>query len=184
MRQVQVLSQQEAYLLEETPVDDWDEEKANLFEQCALYYHNMMHMFTSIIDRIYFNVDAEGWARSIDWTRTKVPTKRAFNKLTKNKYAKRMVQNRSQAPLYGVGSFITIRNVGTLPWEVRRLPMTATGHDGKAHQVPYIVVENDGHKRQPSATKGSRKYSIMLPAESSFHEIEERYIKVYRPKKK
>jgi hypothetical protein len=183
VRQVQVLAQQETYLLEEAPVDDWNQEKADLFERCALWYRNTTHMFPSIIKHIYFNVDTQDHAHSIDWSRSKVPTKRAFNRLTKNKYAKRMIQNVLEPPKYGVGSFVTIRNIGTLPWEVRRLPITSTGHDGKAHQVPYIVVENDGPKRQPGSTKGSRKYSIMLPAESSFHEVEERYIKAYRPKK-
>ena len=95
-----------------------------------------------------------------------IPSEKLYRKMVENKYVQRARQNANTAPLYAVGSMVTVRNSGN----VRGITASYRGKD-----AIVLVVES-----AMSATKGARIYKVLPVGAPLPIETEERYIKKKR----
>ena len=96
-----------------------------------------------------------------------IPSEKLYRKMVQNKYVQRAMANTDAAPLYEVGSMVTVR----FSMSVRG---TAAAHRGKS----ALVLETQASVT--SATKGARIYKI-LPVGAPYPiQTEERWLKKSR----
>ena len=95
-----------------------------------------------------------------------IPSEKLYRKMVENKYVQRAWENATSAPLYDVGSLVTVRNSSNLGGTVYR-------HRGK----DAVVLEVQDNL---SATKGARIYKILPVGGDSVLETQERYLKKKR----
>ena len=127
-----------------------DDMRAKL-EFAALYYKANPPYFCDVADRILSNPDY-------------MPTEKLYRKMVENKYVQRAMQNNDEAPKYEVGSMVTVRDSCHVQGRI-------AAHRGK--MVMIISVAQD----VKSATKGSRKVTILPVGSGEVLVTEERYLK-------
>ena len=117
----------------------------------AKYYKANPPYFSDAADRILSNEDY-------------IPTEKLYRKMVENAYVRRAAANNVEPIKYPVGTMVTVRN--------------AQGVDGSMRQhrgQKVIVIEAD--EIVMSATKGSRRYSVLPIGGAQAIETEERYLK-------
>tara|TARA_R110000824_G_scaffold87471_2_gene215609 strand:- start:794 stop:1471 length:678 start_codon:yes stop_codon:yes gene_type:complete len=173
-RQFQILASKEtAYSTERLQeenvwTEQWNKEKAEIFILCSLYYHKSGYFVNTAM-----NVSPEGKIKE-----GYVPSKRAFNKMCNNKYAMKIRGAWSSAPLYAVGSVVSLR---------ANAPHSSGGvvlykhNAGKT--IPYFVLETN-NEYPSSASKGAKRYKLLAAGSAMPVTVEERHIKKMRRQKK
>ena len=93
-----------------------------------------------------------------------IPSEKLYRKMVENKYVQRARQHAQSAPLYAVGSMVTVRDSTSVNGYLR----TYRGQ-------PVLVLE--AQQDITSATKGARKYKVLPIGADKPIETEERYLK-------
>ena len=93
-----------------------------------------------------------------------IPSEKLYRKMVLNKYVQRAMQHAKSAPLYVVGSMVTVRN-----------SQSVTGPLRAYRGQPVLVVE--AQQDVTSATKGARKYKVLPIGGDKPIETQERYLK-------
>ena len=93
-----------------------------------------------------------------------VPSEKLYRKMVENKYVQRAMQHAQSAPLYTVGSMVTVRD-----------STSVSGYLRAYRGQPVLVLE--AQQNITSATKGARKYKVLPIGGDKPIETEERYLK-------
>jgi len=93
-----------------------------------------------------------------------IPSEKLYRKMVENKYVQRAMVNSKVAPLFSVGSMARVRQGQNVRGQAAR-------HLGK------MVVIIDVGDNSTSATKGTRKYTVLPVGSAKPFETEERYLK-------
>jgi hypothetical protein len=93
-----------------------------------------------------------------------IPSEKLYRKMVLNKYVQRAMQHAKSAPLYVVGSMVTVRN-----------SQSVTGALRAYRGQPVLVVE--AQQDVTSATKGARIYKVLPIGGDKPIETQERYLK-------
>lgn len=96
-----------------------------------------------------------------------IPTEKLYRKMVENKYVQRAMENANSAPLYAVGSMVTVRDSSA----ARRLSLYQCGKDVLVLEIQQNVM---------SATKGAREYTVLAIGAAHTMVIEERWLKKKR----
>lgn len=103
-----------------------------------------------------------------------VPSRKQFNKMTQNKYAKRIVSSFMAEPKFGAGTMAMLRTGA--PRSYSRY------FDTQLPSSYYVlVIENDGFPK--NACKGAKVYKVLPVGGKEAFSIEERYLKKARIKR-
>ena len=174
-RQFEILEDKEREYSEERVQEEanwkasWDDEKAEIFRVCAAYYSNTQY-FTKITQVLTADQQLpEGY----------VPSRRAYKKICENKFAMKVRDAWFGEPKYPVGSVVCLRtNVKTLN---HTYGYAQKFSKGKSQPLAYFVLH--ANCRIPiSSCKGAKIYKLLAAGSAEPIEIEERYIKKFRPK--
>ena len=95
-----------------------------------------------------------------------IPSEKLYRKMVENKYVQRAMQNAKTAPLYTVGSMVTVRDSQGVVGPIRNY----RGKDA-------VVLEAQDNL---SATKGARIYKVLPVGAAQAIVTQERYIKKKR----
>ena len=134
--------------------ESWTPEKRDKATFAANYYKANPPYFSDAADRILTDPSF-------------IPSEKLYRKMVENKYVTRASQHAQSAPLYEVGSLITIRKSLSVRGEAAR-------HRG--HQA--VVLEVEG--AMTSATKGARVYKVLPVGAALPIQTEERWLKKSR----
>ena len=93
-----------------------------------------------------------------------IPSEKLYRKMVENKYVQRAMINSKVAPLFSVGSMARVRQGQNVRGQAAR-------HLGK------MVVIIEVGDNSTSATKGTRKYTVLPVGSAKPFETEERYLK-------
>lgn len=172
-RQVEILKQKETEYSEERLVEEkswfssWDEEKAEIFRVCAMYYRTTGY-YRDLAGKVDFNGVIEE-----DFT----PSKRQFNKMCNNKYALKVRKAWFDDPKYPVGTVVAVRDTapsyctdGTGPIRSRTVERGVITH--------FVIAANADYPK--SSCNGAKIYKILAAGSSIPFNIEERHIKKMR----
>jgi len=131
--------------------DSFSSDMREKWEFAAEYYKANPPYFSDAAGRILSNPDY-------------MPTEKLYRKMVENKYVQRAMQNSVEAPKYEAGSMVMVRDSCHVQGRI-------VAHRGK--MVMVISVEKD----VKSATKGSRKVTILPVGSGEVLVTEERYLK-------
>ena len=172
-RQVEILKQKEAEYNEERLAEErswsssWDEEKAEIFRVCAMYYRQTGY-YRDLANKVDFKgAIEEGF----------IPSRRQFNKMCQNKYALKVRKAWFDEPKYPVGTVVAVRDTapsycvdGTGPIRSRSVERGVISY--------FVIAANADYPR--SACAGAKIYKILAAGSSTPFNIEERHIKKMR----
>lgn len=133
---------------------NWDEVKKERATICAKYYIENPPYFEDLCRRITHDVDF-------------VPSKNEFDKLTRNRYAIKVLDSHYSAAKYCVGDLVVPRKTVTV--EISE----------KFNFKPASVLKIDAAP-VVSAANGSKRYLVLALGATDPFLVEERYIKKYR----
>jgi len=134
-------------------VNDWSDDKRQKAIFAANYYKQNPPYYAGAAERILTDPDY-------------IPTEKLYRKMVENKYVTRAMSNTAAEPLYAPGHFATVRsNYST---EIMR-----DLRDLRNKRVLVISVCDD----VLSATKGSKRYTVLPIGASETIEVEERHLK-------
>ena len=181
-RQIQILEDKEREYSEDRVqkeadwVSSWDDDKAEIFRICALYYRTTQY-FTKITQVLTSDGQLpEGY----------VPSRRAYKKICENKFAMKIRDGWFGEPKYPAGTAVALRTNAEYPGGATRIrgPRLRRHVAGNPSEpLPYFVLE--ANSRTPvSSCKGSKIYKLLAAGSAEPIEIEERHIKNLRRKKK
>ena len=105
-----------------------------------------------------------------------IPSRKQFNKMTENKYAKRIVSAFSAKPKYDLGTMIMLRM--SAPRQYSGYFNLGLAPDCARYA---IVIENNGFPE--NACKGAKVYNVLPVGGKEAFSIEERYLKKARIKR-
>lgn len=134
-------------------VNDWNEDKRAKVVFAAEYYKQNPPYFSGPATRILTDPDY-------------IPTEKLYRKMVENKYVTRAMSNTAAEPLYKPGCFATVRNNYS----------TQTMRDLAALRDKQVLVISVDEKTL-SATKGSKKYTILPIGATDTIVVEERHLK-------
>ena len=141
--------------------DEWamqyNEEKRKIATICATYYHHHGDWWLSLSGKILDN-------------KSFVPTEKQYNKLTNNKYSKKILKATFEEPKFQAGDLITIR---------KSLSADAYTHRWKLSDLreQSAVVLSVGDKPVLSPAKGAKVYKVLPFGSTKAYHIEERNLK-------
>ena len=134
-------------------INDWSDDKRQKAIFAANYYKQNPPYYAGAAERILTDPDY-------------IPAEKLYRKMVENKYVTRAMSNTAAEPLYAPGHFATVRsNYST---EIMR-----DLRDLRNKKVLVISVCDD----VLSATKGSKRYTILPIGASETIEVEERHLK-------
>jgi len=93
-----------------------------------------------------------------------IPSEKLYRKMVENKYVQRAMEHAQSAPLYAVGSMVTVRNSEGVVGPIRAW-----------RSLPVLVLE--AQQNITSATKGARVYKVLPIGGDKPIETQERYLK-------
>ena len=117
----------------------------------AKYYKANPPYFSDACDRILANEDY-------------IPTEKLYRKMVENNYVRRAASNNVESIKYPVGSLVTVRDSSAVAGSLRQY----RGQKAIVIETQEIVM---------SATKGSRRYSVLPIGAENAISTEERYLK-------
>jgi len=131
--------------------ENWTPEMRAKAVFAAKYYKANPPYFSDAADRILSNEDY-------------IPTEKLYRKMVENNYVRRAASNNVEPIKYPVGTMVTVRDAQGVSGNLRPY---------RGQKV--IVIEAD--EIVMSATKGSRRYSVLPIGGAQAIETEERYLK-------
>jgi len=132
----------------------WTSEKRQRLVFAAGYYKANPPYFGDVAERILNDSNY-------------VPSEKLYRKMVENKYVQRAMSNAEAAPLYEVGTMVTVRD-----------SQSASGHVRGLRGQDVLVV--DVEKTVLDATKGSRTYKVLPVGAPQVLDIQERWLKKSR----
>ena len=141
--------------------NEWTEQKATDFNIAVRYYNS---------------TDVRYHSQILDWAKDNpntVPPRDFYQKLVENKYAQKIINAINSEPKYPAGSTVMLRancrnGVSFEDWN-------------KIQSSMLFVIKATDRAINPAA--GCRIYSLLSSTSAEVFEIEERWIKKYRPPK-
>jgi|ETNvirenome_6_85_1030632.scaffolds.fasta_scaffold06543_4 hypothetical protein len=137
----------------------WDEAKADTAQTIAQYYSGSGY-FSAL-------------SRQILTDPTYIPSKKAYEKMCENKYAKRVLEIAAAEPAYAEGSTVMLRTTAKNTLSFAKF--------NKLKECPLFVLKV--LPQIESAAKGAKLYEILSGRSCEVFRIEERFLKSYRKPK-
>jgi len=131
----------------------WTPSMAENLKFAANYYKANPPYFDQVAGRVLTDEDF-------------IPSEKLYRKMVENKYVQRAMVNATTEPLYEVGTMVTVRD------------NKASRADNKLRGQDVLVLEVQ--ESSTSATKGSRKYTVLAIGAPLPVTIEERWLKKSR----
>jgi len=133
-------------------------------ELVARYYRSTSMVYHDLVDKVLTNSDF-------------VPSKRQWEKLVENKYAKKVLVSTFSEPKFHVGQFVTFRAAARV---VDTRGRFATGNQFVPRRIGRFAkgfVVAVGAQPVISAARGTKVYTILFIGQASPTLVEERYLK-------
>jgi len=93
-----------------------------------------------------------------------IPSEKLYRKMVENRYVQRAIENNNAAPKFCVGTMVTVRDSANVQ-----------GHIARLRGQLVMVISVDAEVK--SATKGSRKVTILPIGDDKTIKTEERFLK-------
>ena len=156
LRRIEQRNSEEFLIKKEKWRAQYDDEKREAAQICALYYtRGVTGYYSDLAHRVLDEPDF-------------IPTEAQWRAMCLNKFATRVIEETRSEPKYAAGTMVEFRK-GLTPLLY------------KENNVVAMVVESDCGPVLKAA-KGSKRYRILPVGESIVIEVEERRIKKYRKK--
>jgi hypothetical protein len=152
----------EELLAEAAWKENYGSEQKEIATVCARYYEGTVY-YQDLVYEILNN-------------KKFVPSRKQFNKMTENKYAKRIVSAFNAKPKYDLGAMIMLR-MGAPRQYSGNFNLGVTSDCARY----VIVIENNGFP--VNACKGAKVYNVLPVGGKEAFSIEERYLKKARIKR-
>ena len=139
-------------------------EKRDTAITVAKYYKSQGTYFLGLAVKILDNPDF-------------VPSKKAYQKLCENKYAKRILSELAKPPVFSVGDVVCLRHGAD------NIPTARYRISSAMRLKPMLVLSVDTETIE-SAVKGAKRYTLLPYGSTDTHVFEERALKRYKKPKK
>lgn len=134
--------------------DSWNDEKARKLRIAIDYYKHVGLYFHDIIQWTEDNPD-------------KIISKQSFQRITENKYAKKIVKALDAPVAFGEGEHVTVRSNGSVPNDI-------SDYKGKMF---FVLKHTD---KAIAAARGARLYLVLSSDSAETLTVEERWLKKYK----
>ena len=139
----------------------WTDEKARDFKIACNYYDNApVRYYSHILDWAIANAD-------------KIPPANFYQKVVENKYAQKIINALKSEPKYPAGSVVMLRTGS-------RRGLSYMDYAKATGQALFVIEPTN---RAVNAANGCRIYSLLSSVSADMFEVEERYIKKFKPSK-
>ena len=139
--------------------DNWDDAKAETLRLIAEYYRGTGY-FTAL-------------SRQVLHDPTYIPSRKAYEKMCENKYAKRVLEIAAEAPAFPEGTTVMLRTTAKSKLSTTRFNKLKNNPLFVLRVLPYVH----------SSAKGAKLYEILSGCSCDVFRIEERFLKSYRKPK-
>lgn len=165
LHKVQVRHSDEAVAARKNWHSTFDSEKRQRLQIAAAYYGANHTYFRDLVAKVQSDENF-------------VPTKREYDKLVENKYAKKVIEATLSEPVFGVGQMVALRSSAVLADFTGPTPRhTNPRLKGLKKSLSKGFVVSVAPKPVFSAARGAKLYSVLFFGQTSPVFIEERHLK-------